>query len=581
MAATAELEIIAAEAPSHAFAAAGPFVLGRYRLGKRLGAGGFGTVYQARDERLQRDVAVKVIPADGGKTPERARREAQAAARLDHPAVVAVLDAGEDEDTRYLISELVEGESLETLIARDALSDRDVVRVGLALCEALEHAHERGVVHRDVKPANVLVPAKGVRSPAKLCDFGVAHLADEPLTRTGDVVGTIAYMAPEQAAGKRVDERCDAYSAALVIYEALTGVNPVRGAGPADTARRIGRPIIPLRDQRPDLPEDLTAAIDHGLAPRPVDRAGVADLADALADALDAVPDEGGTVAIPRHPLEGRRIRARLAPGMQRLLAAATAGGLTAGTLASLDLPGPPPVSAAAAGVVVALITALLPRIGYLAAAIGALAWIVPTRPGLAIVAGIALAAPPVLLRGRHGTAWPAAAAAPVLGALTLAAAFPALAGQARRVSHRAALGALGAVWLLLGEAMLRHNLALGAVDHPKSGWTESADKALDHVLAPLAASGAWLLALAWAIAAALLPLLVRGRSFWLDLVGATAWAAGTASATAGVAAALDPAREPRGLVVGAIAAGLIAIAGRALGGPVARREPPAAPTPE
>ncbi len=131
--------------------------MGRYRLGARLGAGGFGTVYAARDERLGRPVAVKVVPADG-VAPERAQREARAVARLDHEGIVALFDAGEQDGCRYLVSELVEGRTLAQLEAEGALSDRDVVRIGLALTDALAHAHDRGVVHRDVKPQNVIVP---------------------------------------------------------------------------------------------------------------------------------------------------------------------------------------------------------------------------------------------------------------------------------------------------------------------------------------------------------------------------------------------------------------------------------------
>src|SRR4051794_20518413 len=127
-------------------------VLGRYRLGSRLGAGGFGTVYAATDERLQRPVAVKVIPSAPSGAPERGRREALAAGRLDPPAVVAVYDAGEDSRARYLVSELVYGRTVDELSAEGALSDRDVLRIGLALCGALEHTHGRGVVHRDVSP---------------------------------------------------------------------------------------------------------------------------------------------------------------------------------------------------------------------------------------------------------------------------------------------------------------------------------------------------------------------------------------------------------------------------------------------
>ena len=273
--------------------AGAPAVLGRYRLGTRLGSGGFGTVYAAHDERLDRQVAVKVIPVSA-PAPERASREALAAARLDHPGIVAVFDAGQDAEARYLVSELVRGRTLDRLAAAGELSDRDVLRVGLALVEALEHAHERGVIHRDVKPQNVIVPdrPRSARSAAKLTDFGVAHLVgDAPLTRTGDVVGTLAYMAPEQANGRRVDARTDLYSLALVLYEALAGVNPARAGSPAATAQRVGTVLPPLQRKRKDLPAELCAALDRALRPRPEDRGTLAELAGELADGLTAVSD--------------------------------------------------------------------------------------------------------------------------------------------------------------------------------------------------------------------------------------------------------------------------------------------------
>src|SRR4051794_22241309 len=304
-----------------------PLVLGRYRLGARLGSGGVGTGYAAHDERLDRPVAVKVIPT-GAPAPERASREALAAARLDHPGIVGVFDAGEDGEARYLVSELVHGRTLDRLAAAGELSDRDVLRVGLALVEALEHAHERGVIHRDVKPQNVIVPEKprSARSAAKLTDFGVAHLAgDAPLTRTGDVVGTIAYMAPEQAAGRKVDERADLYSLALVLYEALAGMNPVRAGSPAATARKVGTVLPPLAGKRRQLPETLTSAIDRAARPRPEERGTLAELADALADALPEVSDAGGTIVA--HPLE-RAATARVPPHAARAAAALAAGAL-------------------------------------------------------------------------------------------------------------------------------------------------------------------------------------------------------------------------------------------------------------
>jgi hypothetical protein len=531
---------------------------GRYRLGRRLGSGGFGTVYAAHDVRLDREVALKLIPAHG-PAPERAQREALAAARLHHPGIVAVFDAGDDPEGRYLVSELVHGRTLDALERDGALSDRDVLRVGLALAEALGHAHERGVIHRDVKPQNVIVPDEPDGARAKLTDFGVAHLAgDEPLTRTGDVVGTLAYMAPEQAAGERVDERADLYSLALVLYEALAGSNPVRGASPAATARLVGTVLPALRGRRRDLPAPLCAAIDRALAPAADDRGGLGDLADALADALPEVSDDGGTIA--PHPLE--RAAARPLPRLGRLAAGLAAGGLTALALAAA---GDPPRWAAArdevaagrdlvvepltAAAVACLLVAILPRVGWLAAAAGCVAALAGPWPEAAMLVAAAAVVPPLLLRHR-GLAWSVPAAAPALGLATLAGAYPAVAGRARGAVARAALGAAGLWWLLLVEPLLDRDLLLGTPPGPAG-----------DVLEAVATSGALLLAPLWAGAALVLPWLVPGRSLAFDVVGAATWAAGLGAATAAVAGYAGLA-EPRGVAAGAVVAGVLAVIG-------------------
>jgi len=520
-------------------AVGGGLVLGRYRLGARLGSGGFGTVFAARDERLDRAVAVKAVPAPG-PVPERAQREALAAARLDHPGIVAVFDAGVEGDERFLVSELVRGRTLAALERDGELSDRDVLRIGLSLADALAHAHARGVIHRDVKPQNVIVPDEAAGAAAKLLDFGVAHLAgDEPLTRTGDVVGTLAYMAPEQAAGRRVDERADIYSLALVLYEALAGANPVRAASPAETARRVGSRLPSLRRQRRDLPAELCLAIDQALEPDPEHRGTLSDLAAALADALPDVDDEGGTLA----PLAAERRRITVPA---RLAAGAAAGALTAAALiaardgvhdGALVAAGELPLLAAAA---VAVLVAVLPRVGWLVAAAGAVA--ISPEPGLAA----AMVGVVPLLLPRDGLAWSVPAAAPLLGLAGLAGAYPALAGVARRAWTRAALGAAGVWWLLLAEPLLGRDLALGTApgDLPDP---------VALILAPV-----------WALAALAMPWLINGRALALDVIGATVWAAALAAATAAVADSADLA-EPRGLAAGAVLAGVLAfVAARA-----------------
>ena len=275
-------------------------VLGRYRLEERLGAGGFGVVWRARDERLEREVAVKVIPrADHGGAGDRPFREARAAARLNHPGIVALYEMGADAESVLLVSELVHGHTFAELVRADAVSDRDVARVGAALADALGHAHDRGVIHRDVKPQNVIVVAEPSAGAgfAKLTDFGVAHLVgDDPLTHTGDIVGTLAYMAPEQAEGRRPTAACDTYALALTLYEALSGENPMRGRSPAETARLVGRHAPPLFGLRRDLPRDLCATIDACLEPRPERRAPLGELREAIAEAAPNLDARGGLV---------------------------------------------------------------------------------------------------------------------------------------------------------------------------------------------------------------------------------------------------------------------------------------------
>jgi hypothetical protein len=315
-------------------------VLGRYRLEERLGAGGFGVVWRARDERLEREVAVKAIPLENGGG-ERVEREARAAARLNHPGIVGIYELAHDENDVYLVSELVRGRTLAELMRAGAVADRDVARIGMALCDALDHAHQRGVIHRDVKPQNVMVvadPAAGVGF-AKLADFGVAHVASgEALTRTGDVVGTLAYMAPEQAEGARTTPAGDVYSLALTLYEAWTGSNPVRAGGPAATARRLGRPLPSLAATRRDLPLELCDAIDDALDIDPARRPAPPELRAELEAAEPELDDEGGLVE----------------PATLRRVGLPTTEGRRTGITRLLFGPGPAPAAAAVGGAALA-----------------------------------------------------------------------------------------------------------------------------------------------------------------------------------------------------------------------------------
>ena len=487
-------------------------ILDRFRIVDELGRGGFGTVYRATDERLQRPVAVKALAR--GPASDRVLREAQAAARLNHPSIVTLYELGEDRDGVYLVSELVDGSTLRELHADGALSDRDVGEAGIELCEALAHAHERGVVPRDVKPENIAISrwrddASGPwgRAPtgrAMLMDFGVASLAGEArLTRTGEVVGTLAYMAPEQAEGEEAGPAADVYSFALVLYEAWTGANPMARATPAATARAIGTPPPPLASDRADLPAELADTVDACLDPDPELRPTARELgiqlrrAAPLLDATRAVPAPEGS---PEPALGGRPTLAR----------GAALVGLTA-VLAWLAWPG--------------------------------------GKPGLALVLAV-LALPAPLLFGR-AREWLAPPAAPLLGLVGLAPLYPALAGLAGSPRRCAALGLLGWCWLAVGEAVLAESLLFGAIDRPPPGWEESAASAAENLLLPLLAPASLAVAAAWTAAAALLGALLDSRSLVVRVVGALGWGAGLVAvhrvlageapdpATAGLIAAL------------------------------------------
>ena len=562
-------------------------ILDRYRLERRLGAGGFGVVWLAFDEKLEREVAVKVVEREGdGPVPERTVREARVAARLNHPGIVALYELGEDEDAVYLVSELVHGRTLGELAHAGALSDRDVARIGAALCDALAHAHDRKVIHRDVKPQNVIVaadPAVGAGF-AKLADFGVAYLgAADPLTRTGDVVGTLAYMAPEQAEGARVTAAADVYALALTLYEAWTGSNPVRGPSPAATARRLGRRMPSMAAYRPDLPRDLCAWIDAALDPVPERRPKLSTLREALREAAPELADSGGLrepetlqrLGIPRTTDERTRVLEDvLSGGRSRDLLTRAGAGLSAGglALAGLETLGPHPrFSPAAAAAAVAIVVALLPRLGWLLGATGFVAWLGwELRDGTALVVGAALVAAPVLApRVRRG--WSVPALAPLLGAAGLGPFYPAIAGFASTALRRAGLAAAGYVWLCCAELLTSDRLLFGPpVDAAaRAAWARSLPGAASDALLPLASSPVLVGAAVWAAAAAVLPLVVRGRSLALDIAGAVVWGAlltGAHRAVAELAGSHIHGTDARGAAAGAALGALAAVAARAWG---------------
>ena len=222
-------------------------VADRFRILDVLGVGGTATVFEAVDERDGTAVALKAIPRDE-RLQRRARREMRVAATLDHPAIVRLLDTAEDDDYVYVVFELVRGQDLAGVLRTGELDDAAILRAVAAVCDALAHAHARGVVHRDVKPGNVLVRDDGI---LKLTDFGIA-LVDHPDATADDrLLGTLSYMAPEQVRGRPVTGAADVWSSALMAYEALTGTNPYRARTPRDLVdlHQTGR--VPLDEARP------------------------------------------------------------------------------------------------------------------------------------------------------------------------------------------------------------------------------------------------------------------------------------------------------------------------------------------
>ena len=276
--------------------------LSRYRVLERLGGGGMGVVYRARDERLDRDVALKFLPPHLSADEAAKKRfmvEARAAAALDHPNVCTVHEIGETEDGQlYIVMGCYDGETLDRRIRRGPLPLDEAVRLVGDIARGLAKAHERGIVHRDVKPANVMITRDGV---VKVLDFGIAKLSVGNVTHTVGAIGTLAYMSPEQAFGETIDHRADVWALGVVAYEMLAGVRPF--TGPTEHAVLVaalsGKPDR-LSSVRSDIPRALDDVIARALGKSPSDRFdGVLDFAAALAAAATATPRESTTIERP------------------------------------------------------------------------------------------------------------------------------------------------------------------------------------------------------------------------------------------------------------------------------------------
>jgi serine/threonine protein kinase len=320
--------------------------VGRWQLIREIGKGATGVVYEARDSETGKPAAVKILPETAGADPaaaERIRREAELASRLDHPAIVPLLGFGEEDGAFYLAMEFVEGETLDALPHPVPLPPATAAKVAAQVAQGLEHAHRKGIIHRDVKPGNIMVDRSG---NARILDFGLAKRRDvATITASGAIVGTPMYMSPEQATpGAAIDFRTDLYSLGATLYECLTGVPPFTGDNVQTVIRRVKtRDPLPPRSIRPDIPAALENIVLKALAKDPAGR--YASAADMEAD-LRRFLEEG--IAHARPP--GVWERARRAAGRRQeaiaaglLAAAVLAGGAIVWHLSSSAPPSPRP----------------------------------------------------------------------------------------------------------------------------------------------------------------------------------------------------------------------------------------------
>ena len=324
----------------------GELIAGRYELEELAGTGGMSSVYRAHDTLLERHVALKLLHEYHGadaESIERFRREARAVAQLSHPHIVTVIDRGEDGDRQFIVFEYVDGENLKELVAREGpLPVRRALELAIQVGEGLACAHEHGVVHRDVKPQNVLLNGDG---QAKVTDFGIARSldVDHGMTQTGTVIGTSNYIAPEQASGRSVDERTDIYSLGVVLFELLTGDVPFPGENFVAVAMRHVHEEPPsVLELRPDVPFRVAQVVERALAKDPDDRfpsmaTMVAELRACLAEG--EAPDARTMIVPPaaQRGAAGRRRRRRAWPLVALLVGLAVVAAVAVWALSGRD----------------------------------------------------------------------------------------------------------------------------------------------------------------------------------------------------------------------------------------------------
>ena len=493
-------------------------ILDRYRPLRPLGSGGSGSVWLVRDEISGEQFALKIIPREGRAAP-RAEREAEAATKLRHPHCLRAYGLEADAKHLYIPYEYVPGETLRQALRTHQLGDEGAVEAAAQVLEGLAFAHARGIVHRDVKPSNVLL-AEAERVSVRLFDFGLALMVDaDTLTAVGDVPGTLAYISPERLHGQEAGPAADVWAVGVLLWEALAGHHPFWRTSPLETGEEIKTGAPSIREARPDLPDGLIAAVDAALSVEPERRPAASTLAVDLREAWRERSGRGAP-ARPRARVDRRKLAERVVP--------AALAGLGVGWIASA-LPFYPAFWPGLLAVLAGALALVRPRLGL------ALALAVPVFPlgnisfGLAVLYAAVAAGWFVVSWGdaRWGLLF---CSGMLLGPLGLLGLAPLVALQARGFVRRGLQA--GAAVLFAGAVAAIHGVPVPFANEPSQSLGIAGS---DHPLAVLQAVWQWLLgmpalgleALILAAAAALIPLAV-GRSDLTIAMFAGAVLAGT-----------------------------------------------------
>ncbi len=508
-------------------------VLDRYRAVRPLGSGGNGSVWLAKDEVTGLDVALKIIPREG-KAAARAEREALAARRLRHERCVRAYDVGHDAGHVYIAYEYVPGRTVRDALRADDVSDAGAVEIAAQVLDALAHAHRTGIVHRDVKPSNVLLQ-HGDAISVRLLDFGLAQFdGADTLTAVGDVPGTLAYIAPERLAGEEAGPASDVWAVGVMLWEALAGRHPFWGMPLQEVARAIERGAPPLVEQRPDLPRRLVTAVETALAPEPAERPHASVFAGELRASLRA-PQARAASRRARNPaaapaVPGVSVRPRVAPAVLAGIAAA---------LGVTMLPFWPPALQLAIVVAAASAAFFSPRLGLavvLAAPVFAFGNV---AEGAAILYGT-FAISWMVLCWREARLGLLFVAGPLLGWVGALALVPLVVQPVRGTFLRAAQGALAVLSAILVAALAGESPVGGdplpAVDVVPSDSVQAIALDLGRAVVdhPVLAAATFVVA----FSAAVLPWARRRSRYGLIVVGIGLCAC-TVAAGAGIASTL------------------------------------------